>query len=105
MIPKLPVGPEAAPWATAVGVVLLVALAAWHPGLAGDHHQRHDPATGALFEFALAADGRLLGASGFGPRAAIGRDIRAAQNLIEQRACPDPAQLADPAVKLRSLLD
>lgn len=48
--------------------------------------------------------GRLVGASGVGPDGRIGREIRLAEMLIQQRAHPDPALLADPAVKLKSLL-
>lgn len=48
--------------------------------------------------------GRLVGASGVGPDGRIGREIRLAEMLIQQRAHPDPALLANPAVKLKSLL-
>ncbi|OLP50597.1 ferredoxin reductase [Allorhizobium taibaishanense] len=54
--------------------------------------------------FHLDADGRLLSASGLGPGGAVARDIRLAEMLIARRAHPDPAMLADPSVKLKSLL-
>ncbi len=73
------------------------------PALGESEVRRADP-SGALFAFQLTGEGRIVGAAGFGPRTAIGRDIRAAQMLIEQRARPDPRQLADPDVKMRSLL-
>ena len=59
---------------------------------------------GARLFFHLAEDGRLVAASGVGENAAIARDIRLAEMLIAARAAPDPARLADPAVKLKSLL-
>nr|WP_299495946.1 FAD-dependent oxidoreductase [uncultured Rhizobium sp.] len=54
--------------------------------------------------FHLDADGRLVAASGLGPGGAVARDIRLAEMLISRRAHPDPAALADPSVKLKSLL-
>ncbi|WP_244484684.1 MULTISPECIES: FAD-dependent oxidoreductase [Rhizobium] len=54
--------------------------------------------------FHLAGDGRLLAASGLGRGGAVARDIRLAEMLIARRAHPDPAALADPATKLKSLL-
>ena len=54
--------------------------------------------------FALDADGALIGASGVGRAGEIARDVRIAQSLIAQRACIEPALLADRDVKLRSLL-
>ena len=62
-----------------------------------------DLGAGRLF-FHLADDGRLLAASGIGPNATIAREIRLAEMLIARRANPDPAALALPAVKLKSLL-
>lgn len=57
-----------------------------------------------LLTFHLAADGWLVAACGFGPGQTVARDIRLAEMLIARAAHPDPAQLADPAVKLKSLL-
>jgi 3-phenylpropionate/trans-cinnamate dioxygenase ferredoxin reductase subunit len=53
--------------------------------------------------FHLDQGGRLVGASGVGP-SAIGRDIRAAQIMIERGIAPDPAVLADPGQSLKTLL-
>ena len=52
----------------------------------------------------LAADGRLVGASGIGVGNTVARDIRLAEMLIAKQAKPDPAALADPAVQLKALL-
>lgn len=59
---------------------------------------------GAMLLFHLAADGRLVAASGIGPLGKVARDIRLAEMLIARRAAPDPGALASPAVKLKSLL-
>jgi 3-phenylpropionate/trans-cinnamate dioxygenase ferredoxin reductase subunit len=59
---------------------------------------------GARLLFHLAADGRLVAASGIGTGTAVGRDIRLAELLIARRAAPDPAALANPAVRLKTLL-
>jgi 3-phenylpropionate/trans-cinnamate dioxygenase ferredoxin reductase component len=48
--------------------------------------------------------GRLVGASAFGPIARVAREIRLAEMLIQARAHPAAAALADPSVKLKSLL-
>lgn len=64
---------------------------------------RRDLGGGAFLIFHL-ANGRLVAASGIGPGTTIGRDIRLAELLIARRAHPDPAQLAAPTVKLKSLL-
>ncbi len=63
-----------------------------------------DLGDGAVLLFHLAADGRLVAASGLGALGRVGREIRLAEMLIERRAAPDPAQLADPEVKLKALL-
>jgi len=59
---------------------------------------------GVNLQFHLAGDGRLLGASTFGPNELIARDMRIAELLIERGASPGCDRLADPAVKLKSLL-
>jgi 3-phenylpropionate/trans-cinnamate dioxygenase ferredoxin reductase component len=61
-------------------------------------------ASGVNLQFHLANDGRLLGASAFGPNELIARDMRIAELLIERSASPGSDRLADPAVKLKSLL-
>jgi 3-phenylpropionate/trans-cinnamate dioxygenase ferredoxin reductase subunit len=58
----------------------------------------------ALLVFHLAADGRIVGASGFGPNGSIGRGVRLGQMMIERRSYPDPEMLADPAINLKLLL-
>lgn len=58
----------------------------------------------ALMLFHLADDGRLLAASAFGPLGKVAREIRLAEMLIARQARPAPADLASPAVKLKSLL-
>lgn len=54
--------------------------------------------------FAIDEHGVLIGASGVGHLAEIGRDVRIGQELIARRARVDPTRLADRAVKLKSLL-
>jgi len=58
---------------------------------------------GTTLYFHLKA-GRLVGASAFGPIGKVAREIRLAEMLIAKRAHPAPAALADPSVKLKSLL-
>jgi 3-phenylpropionate/trans-cinnamate dioxygenase ferredoxin reductase subunit len=65
---------------------------------------RRELGDGAVILFHLAADGRLLAASGLGVGNAIAKDVRLAEMLIARRAVVDPAMLASPAVKLKSLL-
>jgi 3-phenylpropionate/trans-cinnamate dioxygenase ferredoxin reductase component len=57
----------------------------------------------ALLLFHLRDDGTLAAASGVGT-GAIGRDVRIAQLLIERGVRVEPSDLADPSVKLKSLL-
>ncbi len=63
-----------------------------------------DLGDGALMLFHLAEDGRLVAASAVGPVGKIAREVRLAEMLIARRATPDPATLASPDVKLKSLL-
>ena len=58
----------------------------------------------AFLLFHLAADGCLVAASGLGRGPAVARDMRVAERLIARRARPDPAALASPATRLKSLL-
>jgi 3-phenylpropionate/trans-cinnamate dioxygenase ferredoxin reductase component len=58
----------------------------------------------AALLFHLHEDGRLLAASGLGVGNSVAKDIRVAEMLIAKQAKPDPALLADPAFKLKSLL-
>ncbi|KRF44237.1 ferredoxin reductase [Paenibacillus sp. Soil787] len=54
--------------------------------------------------FHLNDEGRLVSVSGIGENAAIAKEIRIGEMLIEKQAKPDPEALADPSVKLKSLL-
>jgi 3-phenylpropionate/trans-cinnamate dioxygenase ferredoxin reductase subunit len=65
---------------------------------------RRDMGGGALILFHLAADGRLVAASGIGPGNAVARDIRLAEMLIARRASPPRDKLAAPETKLKALL-
>jgi len=65
---------------------------------------RRDCADGGLLLFHLAADGRLLAASGIGVGNGIARDIRLSEKLIAAHARPDPDALADCRISLKSLL-
>ncbi len=65
---------------------------------------RRDLSDNAFILFHLDAAGRLVAASGIGPGNAVARDIRLAEMLIGRRAAPDPTALAQPHVKLKSLL-
>lgn len=58
---------------------------------------------GSTLFFHLKA-GRLVGASAFGPIGKVAKDIRLAEMMIQARAHPSAAALADPGVKLKSLL-
>ena len=75
-------------------------------GLADEavHTVRRDVGPDAFILFHLGPDGHLVAASGIGPGPSVARDIRLAELLIGRRARPQPAQLADSGVKLRSLL-
>jgi 3-phenylpropionate/trans-cinnamate dioxygenase ferredoxin reductase subunit len=59
---------------------------------------------GVDLRFALGADGVLLGASGVGEGDAVAKDVRLAEMLIARRAAPDPRDLANPAIGLKSML-
>jgi 3-phenylpropionate/trans-cinnamate dioxygenase ferredoxin reductase component len=54
--------------------------------------------------FYLDAPGRLVGASGFGLASGIAKDMKLARMLVERGASPEADALADPTVKLKSLL-
>jgi 3-phenylpropionate/trans-cinnamate dioxygenase ferredoxin reductase subunit len=70
----------------------------------GTHLVRRDLSEDAFILFHLAADGRLVAASGIGRGNAVAKDIRLAEMLIAKGAKPDAAALAQPDVKLKSLL-
>ena len=70
----------------------------------GTQTVRRDLAEDAFILFHLADDGRLVAASGIARGNAVAKDIRLAEMLIAKGAKPDPAALAQPEVKLKSLL-
>jgi 3-phenylpropionate/trans-cinnamate dioxygenase ferredoxin reductase subunit len=65
---------------------------------------RRDLPGGAFILFHLGDDDRLVAASGIGTGNAVAKDIRLAEMLIARGAISDPAALAEPQVKLKSLL-
>jgi 3-phenylpropionate/trans-cinnamate dioxygenase ferredoxin reductase subunit len=70
----------------------------------GQRIVRRDLSESAFILFHLAGDGRLVAASGIAHGNAVAKDIRLAEMLIAKRAMPDPAALAQPQFKLKSLL-
>lgn len=70
----------------------------------GTHTVRRDISETAFVLFHLAADGRLVAASGIGEGNAVAKDIRLAEMIIAKGLKPAPEQLADPAVNLKRLL-
>jgi 3-phenylpropionate/trans-cinnamate dioxygenase ferredoxin reductase subunit len=65
---------------------------------------RRDLKDGAFVIFHLAADGRLLAASGIGVGNTVAKDIRLAEMMIARRLHPDPEALASPETNLKKLL-
>jgi len=65
---------------------------------------RREMAQGALILFHLDAGGRLIAASGIGPGNTVARDIRLAEMMIAAGIHPNPAALAAPDTKLKTLL-
>jgi 3-phenylpropionate/trans-cinnamate dioxygenase ferredoxin reductase component len=65
---------------------------------------RRDLSEDAFILFHLASDGGLVAASGIARGNAVAKDIRLAEMLIAKGARPDPAALAQPGIKLKSLL-
>ncbi|KVN41874.1 pyridine nucleotide-disulfide oxidoreductase [Burkholderia pyrrocinia] len=61
---------------------------------------RGDPSNGPFTVFGLGEDGRLVAAAAV----KAGRDIGACRRMIAAGAAPDPEQLADPAVNLKTFL-
>jgi 3-phenylpropionate/trans-cinnamate dioxygenase ferredoxin reductase subunit len=70
----------------------------------GTRTVRRDLSESAFILFHLAGDGRLVAASGIGQGNVVAKDIRLAEMLIARRVTPDPALLAQPQFKLKSLL-
>ncbi|MCJ9749188.1 FAD-dependent oxidoreductase [Neorhizobium sp. BETTINA12A] len=93
---------DAVPWFWSDQYDLTLQVAGLSDGATSTVGRTLSPQAEILFH--LDADGRLLAASGLGPGGAVARDIRLAEMLIARCAHPDPAALADPSVKLKSLL-
>ncbi|KAB1110813.1 ferredoxin reductase [Neorhizobium galegae] len=93
---------DAVPWFWSDQYDLTLQVAGLSDGATSTVGRTLSPEAEILFH--LDADGRLLAASGLGPGGAVARDIRLAEMLIARGAHPDPAALADPSVKLKSLL-
>jgi len=66
---------------------------------------RRDLGDGAFILFHLAADGRLVAASGIGTGNTVAKDIRLAEMLVGRSARPDAAALARADVKLKAMLE
>ncbi len=58
----------------------------------------------AQIDFHLDAWGRMVGIAGFGPGAALAKEFKLARTLFERGVTADAQRLADPEVKLKSLL-
>ena len=65
---------------------------------------RRELSDGAFILFHIAADGRLVAASGIGVGNAVAKDIRLAEMIIGKGLKPAVDQLVDPAVNLKRLL-
>lgn len=70
----------------------------------GEREVLRERADGSLMHFGLDAVGRLVDATSLGRGPVVAKDIRVAEQLIAAGARPDPAALADPDVRLRSLV-
>jgi 3-phenylpropionate/trans-cinnamate dioxygenase ferredoxin reductase subunit len=93
---------DAVPWFWSDQCDLTLQVAGLSDGATSTVGRTLSPEAEILFH--LDADGRLLAASGLGPGGAVARDIRLAEMLIARGTRPDRAALADPSVKLKSLL-
>jgi 3-phenylpropionate/trans-cinnamate dioxygenase ferredoxin reductase subunit len=71
---------------------------------AGANHVTRLRSDGVVLRFVLDGRGRLVATSAIGKGNSVAKDIRLAEMLIQHRAAPDPAALADADVSLRSLL-
>ena len=65
---------------------------------------RRDLSETAFILFHIAADGRLVAASGIGVGNAVAKDIRLAEMIIGKGLKPAPTELADPTVNMKRLL-
>ncbi len=92
---------DAVPWFWSDQYELVLQVAGL-PDAAAVTVQRDVGDAGLLF-FHLAEDGRLVAASAIGAMSVV-REVRMAEALIAKRVHPDPAALASPSVRLKSLL-
>lgn len=65
---------------------------------------RRDLSDTAFILFHIAADGRLVAASGIGVGNTVAKDIRLAEMIIGKGLKPAPADLADPTINMKRLL-
>jgi 3-phenylpropionate/trans-cinnamate dioxygenase ferredoxin reductase subunit len=72
------------------------------PDLAARTVERNLGTQGRIL-FHLGAEGRILGVSGVGT-AALGRELRLGQMMVERHLTLDPAVLADPGTRLKTLV-
>lgn len=93
---------SAVPWFWSDQYDLTLQIAGMADGATGEI--RRELGGGAFVLFHLAADGRLLAASGIGRGNVVARDIRLAEMMIARRRAPDPAALADAGTSLKKLL-
>ena len=93
---------DAVPWFWSDQYDLTLQVAGLSDGATSTVGRTLSPEAEILFH--LDAEGRLLAASGLGPGGAVARDIRLAEMLIARGTRADPVALADPSVKLKSLL-
>jgi 3-phenylpropionate/trans-cinnamate dioxygenase ferredoxin reductase component len=93
---------QAVPWFWSDQYELCLQIAGLADGAA--QSVKRDLGDGALMLFHLADGGKLIAASAFGPLGKVAREIRLAEMLIAKGAKADPADLASPAIKLKSLL-
>ncbi len=73
------------------------------PHLARRHAVRRRP-DGVEVHFGLDHTDQMVSVSAFGPGNAVAKDIRLAEMMLQRGARPDPGQLTDPGVNLKSLL-
>jgi 3-phenylpropionate/trans-cinnamate dioxygenase ferredoxin reductase component len=92
---------QAVPWFWSDQYELCLQIAGLAEGAA--QSVKRDLGDGALMLFHLADGGKLIAASAFGPLGKVAREIRLAEMLIARGATPSAADLASPAIKLKSL--
>ena len=58
----------------------------------------------AVLYFYLDGEGRVVGASGYGPASVVNKELKLAKTLVDRLVSPQAEALSDPSVKLKSLL-